>query len=194
GEDNRNVARMAVLLANLGESITGVTVNRLCGSGMDALLIAARAIRAGEADLLIAGGVESMSRAPFVMPKADTGFSRKAEIFDTTIGWRFVNGLMNERFGTDSMPETAENVAAEFAISREDQDAFAARSQARCARATERGIPAREIAPLTLPARRGDPVTVAVDEHPRADTTIASLSRLKAPFRVNGTVTAGNAS
>ncbi|MEZ5846587.1 MAG: 3-oxoadipyl-CoA thiolase [Geminicoccaceae bacterium] len=194
GEDNRNVARMAVLLANLGESVTGVTVNRLCGSGMDALLIAARAIRAGEADLLVAGGVESMSRAPFVMPKADTGFSRKAEIFDTTIGWRFVNGLMNERFGTDSMPETAENVAAEFAISREDQDAFAARSQARCARATERGIPAREIAPLTLPARRGDPVTVAVDEHPRADTTIASLSRLKAPFRVNGTVTAGNAS
>ncbi|MEZ5824866.1 MAG: 3-oxoadipyl-CoA thiolase [Geminicoccaceae bacterium] len=194
GEDNRNVARMAALLAGLGEKVPGVTVNRLCGSGMDALIMAARAIRAGEAELLLAGGVESMSRAPFVMPKGESAFSRDARIFDTTIGWRFVNKALERQYGVDSMPETAENVAADFSISREDQDAFAARSQARYAAAADRGSFADEITPVSLPTRRGDPVVVDTDEHPRADTTLETLARLKAPFRQGGSVTAGNAS
>ncbi len=194
GEDNRNVARMATLLAGLPESVPGATVNRLCGSGLDALGTVARAIRSGEIDLAIAGGVESMSRAPFVMGKADSAFSRGAEIHDTTIGWRFVNPLMKARHGIDSMPETAENVAEEFQISRADQDAFAARSQARAAKAIESGRLAREIAPVTIPRCRGDPVVVERDEHPRPDTTLEALAKLRAPFREGGTVTAGNAS
>ena len=194
GEDNRNVARMSALLAGLPVTVPGTTINRLCGSGMDAVLTGARAIRAGEMDLVIAGGVESMSRAPMVMPKADAAFSRKAEIFDTTIGWRFVNPLMKAQYGVDSMPETAENVAEDFAISRADQDAFAARSQHKAGRAMDSGRLAREITPVMIPSRRGDPVAVVTDEHPRPDTTAAALAMLKAPFRAGGSVTAGNAS
>ncbi|WP_224813541.1 3-oxoadipyl-CoA thiolase [Hasllibacter sp. MH4015] len=194
GEDNRNVARMSALLAGLPEDVPGATINRLCGSGMDAIIAAARAIRAGEAELMIAGGVESMSRAPFVMPKADSAYSRRAEIFDTTIGWRFVNPLMKAQYGIDSMPETAENVAEDYGISRADQDAFAARSQARAGAAMEAGVFAEEIAPVTIPRRKGDPLVVDTDEHPRPETDIAALSRLRAPFREGGSVTAGNAS
>lgn len=194
GEDNRNVARMSLLLAGLPDTVPGATINRLCGSGMDAMLTAARAIKAGEADICVAGGVESMSRAPFVMPKADTAFSRNAEIHDTTIGWRFVNRLMKQQYGVDSMPETAENVAEDYQISREDQDAFALRSQARAGRAMASGRLAREITPVTIPQRRGDAIIVDTDEHPRPETTIEQLAKLKAPFRDGGSVTAGNAS
>lgn len=194
GEDNRNVARMAALLAGLPESVPGTTINRLCGSGMDAIIQAARAIKAGELDLAIAGGVESMSRAPFVMGKAETAFSRSAEIYDTTIGWRFVNALMKQQYGIDSMPETGENVAEDFAVSREDQDLFALRSQQKAARAMASGRFAREIVPVDIAQRRGDPKVVDTDEHPRADTTLEALSKLKAPFRAGGSVTAGNAS
>jgi acetyl-CoA acyltransferase len=193
GEDNRNVARMALLLAGLPPSVPGSTVNRLCGSGMDAVLAAARAIRCGEAELVIAGGVESMSRAPFVMPKSDSAFARKPEVHDTTIGWRFVNPVFDALYGTESMPETAENVAADFAISREDQDAFALRSQTLALAAQENGRLAREITPVTIPQRKGDPQVVARDEHPRA-TTAEALARLPAPFRAGGSVTAGNSS
>ncbi len=194
GEDNRNVARMAVLLAGLPGSIPGTTMNRLCGSGMDAVITAARAIKAGEAELMIAGGVESMSRAPFVMPKAESAFSRAAEIHDTTIGWRFINPLMKSQYGVDSMPETGENVAAEFGVSREDQDAFALRSQQKASAAQANGRLAQEIVPVTIPRRKGDPVVVDRDEHPRGDTTLEQLARLPTPFRRDGTVTAGNAS
>ncbi|MDP3264281.1 MAG: 3-oxoadipyl-CoA thiolase [Tabrizicola sp.] len=193
GEDNRNVARMSALLAGLPVSVTGTTINRLCGSGMDAVLVAARQIKAGEADLMIAGGVESMSRAPFVMPKADTAFSRNAEIHDTTIGWRFVNPLMKAQYGVESMPETGENVAEDFAISRVDQDAFALRSQAKASAAQANGRLAAEITPVSIPQRKGDAVVVDRDEHPRA-TTMEALARLGTPFRKGGTVTAGNAS
>jgi acetyl-CoA acyltransferase len=195
GEDNRNVARMALLLAGLPVTTPGTTVNRLCGSGMDALGIAARAIKAGEAELMIAGGVESMSRAPFVMPKAGEAFSRNAEIHDTTIGWRFVNPLMKKQYGVDSMPETAENVAADFRVSRADQDAFAVRSQAKAVAAQANGRLAKEIVAVTIPQRKGDPIVVDKDEHPRAGTTIDMLAKLPTPFRKEGgTVTAGNAS
>ncbi|ESY67105.1 MAG: 3-oxoadipyl-CoA thiolase [Mesorhizobium sp.] len=194
GEDNRNVARMALLLAGLPKEIPGSTVNRLCGSGMDALTIAARAIKAGEAELMIAGGVESMSRAPFVMPKADTAFSRNAEIYDTTIGWRFVNPLMKKQYGVDSMPETGENVAEDFAVSRADQDAFAVRSQDKAVAAQANGRLAKEIREVTIPQRKGDAVVVSKDEHPRAGTTVETLAKLPTPFRQGGTVTAGNAS
>lgn len=194
GEDNRNVARMALLLAGLPKEIPGSTVNRLCGSGMDALIIAARAIKASEAELVIAGGVESMSRAPFVMPKADAAFSRNAEIHDTTIGWRFVNPLMKKQYGVDSMPETGENVAEDFSVSRADQDAFAVRSQDKAVAAQANGRLAKEITPVTIPQRKGDPVVVAKDEHPRAGTTVEALAKLPTPFRQGGTVTAGNAS
>ena len=195
GEDNRNVARMAALLAGLPESIPGSTVNRLCGSGMDAVGIAARAIKAGECELMLAGGVESMTRAPFVMGKAQEAFSRSAEIYDTTIGWRFVNPLMKAKHGIDSMPETAENVAAEFGISRADQDAFAWRSQQRAGRAIAAGRFREEIVPVTIPRRKGEPVVVDTDEHPRPDTTLEALAKLATPFRKEGgTVTAGNAS
>ena len=193
GEDNRNVARMAVLLAGLGEGVPGATINRLCGSGLDAIGSAARAVKAGEADLILAGGVESMSRAPFVMGKADSAFSRAAEIYDTTIGWRFVNKAMHKAFGTDSMPETAENVAADFGISREDQDAFALRSQTRATAAIASGRLAREVSPVLIPQRKGDPIRVDTDEHPRA-TTLEKLASLPTPFRQGGSVTAGNAS
>jgi acetyl-CoA acyltransferase len=195
GEDNRNVARMATLLAGLPIAIPGTTVNRLCGSGMDALGIAARAIKAGEAELMIAGGVESMSRAPFVMPKATEAFSRNAEIYDTTIGWRFVNPLMKRQYGVDSMPETGENVAEEFKVSRADQDAFAARSQAKAVAAQENGRLGLEITPVSIPQRKGDAIVVDKDEHPRAGTTVETLAKLGTPFRKEGgTVTAGNAS
>jgi len=194
GEDNRNVARMAVLLAGLPGSVPGTTINRLCGSGMDAVIAAARAIKAGEAELMIAGGVESMSRAPFVMPKAETAFSRAAEIYDTTIGWRFVNPLMKSQYGVDSMPETGENVAEDYRVSREDQDAFALRSQQKAAAAQEGGRLAREIVPVTIPKRKGEAVVVERDEHPRGDTTLEQLAKLPTPFRKDGTVTAGNAS
>ncbi|BBK43000.1 acetyl-CoA acetyltransferase [Allostella vacuolata] len=194
GEDNRNVARMAALLAGLPADIPGATVNRLCGSGMDAIAIAARAIRAGDADLIVAGGVESMSRAPFVMGKAETAFSRDAQIYDTTIGWRFVNPLMKAQYGIDSMPETAENVAEDFQIARADQDAFAVRSQHKAAAAQQSGRLAREIVGVPIAQRKGPAVVVDRDEHPRGDTTLESLARLKAPFRAGGTVTAGNAS
>lgn len=194
GEDNRNVARMSLLLAGLPDTVPGATINRLCGSGMDALLTVARAIKAGEADIGIAGGVESMSRAPFVMPKADTAFSRKAEIYDTTLGWRFVNKLMKQQYGVDAMPETAENVAEDYQISREDQDAFALRSQTRAGKAMASGRLAKEITPVTIPQRRGDAIVVDTDEHPRPETTIEQLAKLKAPFRDGGCVTAGNAS
>lgn len=193
GEDNRNVAHMASLLAGLPTDVPGVTVNRLCGSGMDALGMAARAIKAGEAHLVIAGGVESMSRAPFVMGKAQTPFSRTAEIFDTTIGWRFVNPLLKSAYGIDSMPETAENVAADFKISREDQDSFALRSQERALSAQAAGRFAKEIVPVSIARKNQDPLIVSDDEHPRA-TSLSKLSALKAPFRANGSVTAGNAS
>jgi acetyl-CoA acyltransferase len=194
GEDNRNVARMAVLLAGLPGSVPGTTINRLCGSGMDAVIAAARAIKAGEAELMIAGGVESMSRAPFVMPKAESAFSRTAEIFDTTIGWRFINPLMKQQYGVDSMPETGENVAEDHRVSRADQDAFALRSQKKAAAAQQNGRLAREIVPVTIPKRKGDAIVVDRDEHPRADTTLEQLARLPTPFRKDGTVTAGNAS
>ena len=195
GEDNRNVARMALLLAGLPVDVPGSTVNRLCGSGMDATTIAARAIKAGEAELVISGGVESMSRAPFVMPKADTAFSRNAEIYDTTIGWRFVNPALKKQYGIDSMPETGENVAEQFKVSRADQDAFAVRSQAKAVAAQENGRLAKEISPVTIPQRKGDPVVVEKDEHPRAGTTIEALAKLPTPFKKEGgTVTAGNAS
>lgn len=194
GEDNRNVARMAALLAGLPESAPGTTVNRLCGSGMDAALIGARAIMTGQADLIVAGGVESMSRAPFVMPKAMSAFSRNAEIHDTTIGWRFVNPVMKAQYGVDSMPETAENVAEMFAVSRADQDAFAVESQRKAAGAQQSGRLAQEIVPVVIPRRKGDPIIVDTDEHVRGDTTLEVLSRLPNPFRAGGSVTAGNAS
>lgn len=193
GEDNRNVARMASLLAGLPDTVPGATINRLCGSGLDAVGTAARAIRSGEADVIIACGVESMSRAPLVMPKADSAFSRRAEIYDTTIGWRFVNKQMHKHFGTDSMPETAENVAADFQINRADQDAFAYRSQTRALAAQANGRLAQEITAVTIPQRKGDAIVVDRDEHPR-DTTPEKLAKLPTPFRENGTVTAGNAS
>ncbi|MFW8584278.1 3-oxoadipyl-CoA thiolase [Rhizobium beringeri] len=194
GEDNRNVARMSALLAGLPIAVPGTTINRLCGSGMDAIITAARAIRSGEAELMIAGGVESMSRAPFVMPKAETAFSRAADIHDTTIGWRFVNPLMKKQYGVDSMPETGENVAEDYHVSREDQDAFAVRSQAKAAAAQANGRLAKEITPVTIPQRKGDPVVVDKDEHPRV-TTIETLAKLATPFKKEGgTVTAGNAS
>jgi len=194
GEDNRNVARMAGLLAGLPVTVAGATINRLCGSGMDAVAMAARSIKSGEAEMVIAGGVESMSRAPFVMPKADAAFSRNAEIYDTTIGWRFVNRLMKQQFGVDSMPETAENVAEQFNISRADQDAFAWRSQQRTAAAQADGRFDDEIIPVTIPQRRGDPVIFEQDEHPRAGTALEKLAALGTPFRDGGTITAGNAS
>lgn len=193
GEDNRNVGRMSLLLAGLPVSVPGTTINRLCGSGMDAVIMAARAVKAGEIELAIAGGVESMSRAPFVMPKAETAFSRQAEIFDTTIGWRFVNPLMKKQYGVDSMPETGENVAADFGISRADQDAFALRSQTKAATAQKNGRLAQEIVSVTIPKRKGDPVVVEKDEHPR-ETSLEALAGLRAPFREGGSVTAGNAS
>lgn len=194
GEDNRNVARMATLLAGLPVGVPGTTVNRLCGSGMDAVAIAARSIRAGEAQMILAGGVESMSRAPFVMGKAESPFSRAMKLEDTTLGWRLVNPAMKSAYGTDSMSETAENVADEFRIARADQDAFALRSQQRAASATEKGYLAEEIVPVTIPQKKAAPVTISVDEHPRNDTTLDTLTSLKPIVRPNGTVTAGNAS
>jgi len=193
GEDNRNVARMSLLLAGLPQGVPGSTVNRLCGSGMDAVGIAARALKAGEAGLMVAGGVESMSRAPFVMGKATAAFARQAEIFDTTIGWRFVNPLMKQMYGVDSMPETGENVAQEFNVSRADQDAFALRSQFNAARAQRDGTLAQEITPVTIAQKKGDPVVVSRDEHPR-ETSLEALAKLKGVVRADGTVTAGNAS
>ena len=193
GEDNRNVARMSLLLAGLPVGVSGTTINRLCGSGMDAVVTAARAIKAGEADLVIAGGTESMSRAPFVMPKAETAFSRNAEIYDTTIGWRFVNPRMQKLYGTDSMPETGENVAREFSVTRDAQDAFAVRSQERAVAAQQNGRLGKEITPVAIPQRKGDPVIIDKDEHPRAGTTLEVLARLK-PLFADGSVTAGNAS
>jgi 3-oxoadipyl-CoA thiolase len=193
GEDNRNVARMALLLAGLPTDVPGTTINRLCGSGLDAVAAAARSIIAGDNEIVLAGGVESMSRAPFVMPKATTAFSRQAEIFDTTIGWRFVNPLLQKQYGIDSMPETAENVAADFSITREDQDLFALRSQQRAAKAQANGRLAEEIVAVSVPGKRGAVTTVEVDEHPR-ETSLEALAGLKTPFRSPGTVTAGNAS
>jgi 3-oxoadipyl-CoA thiolase len=193
GEDNRNVARMAALLAGLGESVPGTTVNRLCGSGMDAVGMAARAIKAGEAQLMLAGGVESMTRAPFVTAKAAAAFSREVQTFDTTIGWRFVNAKMKAAYGTDSMPETGENVAQEFGVSRADQDAFALRSQDKASKAQANGRLAAEIVPVVIPQRKGDPVVVDRDEHPR-QTSLEALGALKPIVRPDGTVTAGNAS
>ncbi|MCX7554089.1 3-oxoadipyl-CoA thiolase [Marinicella sp. S1101] len=194
GEDNRNVAKMSALLAGLPSSVAGMTVNRLCASGLDAIATAARTIAFGDAEVMIAGGVESMSRAPFVMPKATHAYSRKAEIFDTTLGWRFINPKLHQQYGTDSMPETGENVALKFKVSREDQDFFAYRSQQKSAVAQKQGVFAEEIAPVTIPQRKGDDITVSTDEHPRASTTLEKLAQLKTPFRQNGTVTAGNAS
>jgi acetyl-CoA acyltransferase len=193
GEDNRNVARMSLLLAGLPDSVPGSTINRLCGSGMDATGTAARAIRSGETALMIAGGVESMSRAPFVMGKAASAFSRDAAIYDTTIGWRFINPLMKAQYGVDSMPETAENVATDYKVNREDQDRFALRSQASAARAQEDGTLAQEITPVTIPQKKGDAIVVDRDEHPRA-TSMEALAKLKGVVRPDGTVTAGNAS
>ena len=193
GEDNRNVARMALLLAGLPVDVPGATINRLCGSGLDALATAARMIRSGEADLVIAGGVESMSRAPYVMSKGEAPFARDVQMFDTTIGWRFVNAIMKKQYGVDSMPETGENVAAEFKVSRADQDAFALRSQQRALRAQSSGLFAEEIVPVTLPAKKGEPIVVSRDEHPR-ETTPEALAKLATPFRAGGSVTAGNAS
>ncbi|KLU20346.1 beta-ketoadipyl CoA thiolase [Caballeronia mineralivorans PML1(12)] len=193
GEDNRNVARMSALLAGLPDSVPGSTINRLCGSGMDAIGVAARAIKSGEAALMIAGGVESMSRAPFVQGKATTAFSRQAEIFDTTIGWRFVNPLMKKMYGVDSMPETGENVATDYKVSREDQDAFAVRSQQKAARAQKDGTLAQEIVPVSIAQKKGDPVLISHDEHPR-ETSMEALAKLKGVVRPDGTVTAGNAS
>jgi len=194
GEDNRNVARMAALLSGLPQTVPGATVNRLCGSGLDAVGIAARAIKSGEQNLVIAGGVESMSRAPFVMGKATSAFSRNAETFDTTIGWRFVNKLMLEQYGTDSMPETAENLAEEFNISREDQDAFAWLSQQKTGQAMESGRLGQEIVPVSIPQLKGEPLIVDQDEHPRPETKLEKLGKLTTPFRENGCITAGNAS
>ena len=193
GEDNRNVARMASLLAGLPEDVPGITVNRLCASGLDAVAMASRGLHAGEYRVAIAGGVESMSRAPFVMGKAENAFSRQAQVFDTTIGWRFINSALAKAYGTDSMPETADNVAADFDISRADQDAFALRSQERCAAAQAAGVFAEEIVPVTIPKRRGEPVVVDTDEHPRA-TTLEALASLRGINRPELTVTAGNAS
>jgi len=193
GEDNRNVARMALLLAGLPVAVPGATINRLCGSGLDAVASAARMIRSGEAELVLAGGVESMSRAPYVLSKGEVPFARDVQLFDTTIGWRFVNALMKKQYGTDSMPETGENVAAEFKVLRADQDAFALRSQQRALRAQANGTLAEEIVPVTLPAKKGEPTIVSRDEHPR-ETSIEALTKLPTPFRAGGTVTAGNAS
>ena len=193
GEDNRNVARMAALLAGLPQEVPGSTINRLCGSGLDAVGSAARAIKSGEARLMIAGGVESMTRAPFVMGKSDSAFSRNANIYDTTIGWRFPNPLMHKLYGTDAMPETAENVADDYGISRADQDAFALASQAKAARAQQNGTFEQEIVPVLIPQKKGDPVRFAQDEHPRA-TSLDALAKLKPVVRPDGTVTAGNAS
>jgi acetyl-CoA acyltransferase len=193
GEDNRNVGRMSWLLAGLPQAVPAATINRLCGSGMDAMLTAARAIRAGEADICVAGGVESMSRAPFVMPKAEAAYSRANAVYDTTIGWRFINPLMKQQYGVDSMPETAENVAEDYQVSRQDQDAFALRSQAKAGQAIASGRLAKEITPVVITGRKGDTV-VDIDEHPRPDTTPEQLAKLKAPFREGGSVTAGNAS
>jgi len=194
GEDNRNVARMALLLAGLPQEVPGITINRLCASSMEAIIMAARQIKAGEGDLFIAGGVESMSRAPLVMPKADKAFSQRAEIYETSLGWRFVNPKMEAMYGIDSMGETAENVAREFNISRKDQDALAMRSQQRAAAAISSGRLAREICPVVIPQRKGDPVVVDTDEHPRPQTTLQALEKLGSPFREGGTVTAGNCS
>ena len=194
GEDNRNVARMASLLSGLPLNVPGSTVNRLCGSGLDAVGIASRAIKSGDQQLVIAGGVESMSRAPFVMGKASAAFSRNAEIFDTTIGWRFVNKLLQKQYGIDSMPETAENLAKEFNISREDQDAFAWHSQQKAGQAQESGRLATEIVPVSIAQRKGDPLLVEQDEHPRPETKLEKLGKLSTPFRENGCITAGNAS
>ncbi|MBT0782481.1 3-oxoadipyl-CoA thiolase [Paracoccus sp. pheM1] len=194
GEDNRNVGRMAVLLAGMPVAVPGTTVNRLCGSGMDAVGMAARAIKAGDCDFVIAGGVESMTRAPFVMPKAESAFSRANAVYDTTIGWRFVNPAMKARFGIDSMPQTADNVAADFAVSRADQDAFAARSQARWEAAQQAGVFADEIVPVTIPQKKGEPVVFDTDEHPRPGTTAETLARLKGVNGPDLSVTAGNAS
>jgi acetyl-CoA acyltransferase len=194
GEDNRNVARMASLLAGLPIGVPGATVNRLCGSGLDAVALAARSIEAGEADLIVAGGIESMTRAPYVIGKAETPFSRQMEMHDSTLGWRFINPILEERYGVDSMAETAEEVAAEHKVSRADQDAFAARSQARAAAALRSGRFVREIVPVTIPQRKGDAVVVDTDEQPRPDTTVEVLAKLKPIVRAGGTVTAGNAS
>jgi acetyl-CoA acyltransferase len=194
GEDNRNVGRMALLLAGLPPEIPGTTINRLCGSSLDAVATAFRAIKSGETDLIIAGGVESMSRAPFVLGKADTAFSRSAAMYDTTIGWRFVNPLMEKHYGVDSMPETAENVAAQFNVARTDQDAFALRSQHRWAKANQAGFFKGEIVPVAAPQKKADPKLLDTDEQPRPDTTIEALTRLKTVVRPDGTVTAGNAS
>jgi len=194
GEDNRNVARMSLLLAGFPDTVPGTTMNRLCGSGMDAIITGARAIKAGEADLIVAGGVESMSRAPFVMPKATQAFSRTNEVYDTTLGWRFVNPLMSAQHGVDSMPETAENVADDFDISRAAQDAFALRSQRKAGAAMTNGRLMKEIIPVTIPQRRGDPILVAADEHPRPATTAEALAKLKGFVRPGGSITAGNAS
>jgi acetyl-CoA C-acetyltransferase/3-oxo-5,6-didehydrosuberyl-CoA/3-oxoadipyl-CoA thiolase len=194
GEDNRDVARMSLLLAGMPMEVSGTTINRLCGSGMDAISYAARSIKAGEASLMIAGGVESMSRAPYVLSKPTVAFDRNGEMFDTTIGWRFINPLMQKQYGSDSMPETAENVARRFNISREDQDAFALRSQQRTQNAKEKGVLAQEITPVAIPQRKGEPLLISEDEHPRPETTLAQLSSLRAPFAKDGSVTAGNAS
>jgi acetyl-CoA acyltransferase len=194
GEDNRNVARMATLLAGLPVTVPAATINRLCGSGLDAVALGARAVKTGEAHVVLAGGVESMSRAPFVIPKAGEAFSRNAEIFDTTIGWRFVNPALKARYGTDSMPETGENVAADFRIARADQDQLALRSQQRTAAAYARGFFDSQLVPVEIPQRKSKPLVVARDEHPRAETTLEQLAKLPTPFRANGTVTAGNAS
>ena len=193
GEDNRNIARMAVLLAGYGTEVPATTINRLCGSGMDAVAMAARAIKAGEGDFFVAGGVESMSRAPFVVGKSDSAFSRKAEMYDTTIGWRFVNKRLQAEFGIDSMPETAENVAEDYQVTREEQDRFAAESQRRAAAALANGRLAAEIVPVTIPQRKGDPIVVDRDEHPR-DTSVEALAKLRPIVKPEGTVTAGNAS
>jgi acetyl-CoA acyltransferase len=194
GEDNRNVGRMALLLAGLPEVVPGTTINRLCGSSLDAIAVAARAIKSGEAELIIAGGVESMSRAPFVLPKAEAGFSRAAEIYDTTLGWRFVNPIMQKHFGIDSMAETAENVAEQYRVNREDQDAFAWRSHQRWAQAHDAKFFTGQIVSIEIPQKKGEPKIVTTDEHPRRDTTLEALARLRTVVKANGTVTAGNAS
>lgn len=194
GEDNRNVGRMALLLAGLPDVVPGTTINRLCGSSLDAIATAGRAIKSGESDLIIAGGVESMSRAPFVLPKAETGFSRNVEIYDTTIGWRFVNPIMQKHFGIDSMPETAENVAEQYRVNREDQDAFALRSHQRWARGYDAKFFAGQVVSVEIPQKKGEPKIVTVDEHPRRDTALEALARLRTVVKANGTVTAGNAS
>ena len=194
GEDNRNVARMSLLLAGLPQTVSATTVNRLCGSGMDAVAMAARGIKSGELSLSIAGGVESMSRAPFVIAKAESAFTRNASLYDTTMGWRFINPQLEAQYGVDSMPETAENVAETFDISRHDQDAYALRSQHRTQSAQSKGLFADEIIPVAIPQRKGGHIVVESDEHPRSDTTLEGLAKLKAPFRQGGTVTAGNAS